>query len=180
MIRLEIDFKDIRGLVTNTTRYSKDLEEEDEEGMARLADFICKRAQAYAPVGGGSSKGELKRNIRVRRITKKTIEIASEAVNPYTGEAYGYIQETGDYSQTQFKRLPLSYEAAIKYGLLKHRGFIFRMRSWAREKAPQLLQGKRWITPRGYTPHFKPAFDDAEKNIDDIMGGASDNAFKKL
>jgi len=166
MFNLSVNFEDMKRLDKQIFNFNKKYPENNIEGIKELGKFIEAKAKFYAPKGATL---QLVEGIKLTKVSKDSFEIESTATNPYTGEPYGYIQETGDYSVAKYRKLPVSYAAALKYGLLKHRGLIFRIRKWARKKAPQLLMFNKWFTPSGFTPYLAPAFEDAGFRIEDIM-----------
>jgi hypothetical protein len=171
LIRLNIDFGEMHLLEKHITKYSSQLPKENAKMLTELGNFIVDRSQGLAP----RFLGNLSAGIKLEKINDKSIRIASTARNPFTGEAYGYVQETGDYSKSS-KRLPLTY-AGMKYGFSQ--AHIAYLRLWAQNKAPQLLENKvKWITPKGYKPHIEPAFREGIRKAEELINNAHARAVK--
>lgn len=172
MIRLNIDFGDIKELNKSIIKYSSKLPQENFVMLTELAKNVVKGARALAP----RFDGRLAAGIKYTKVNQKSLRILSTARNPITGEAYGYVQETGDYSQTPFKRLPLSY-AIGKYKSKYPSPLITYLRRWAKAKAPQLIKNHvKWITPKGYKPHIEPAFREGIRKVEELVKEAHERA----
>jgi hypothetical protein len=171
LIRLNIDFGDIKELNKSLIKYSSKLPKENFVMINQLAKGIVKNAKQLAP----RFDGRLAAGIKTVKINDKSLRIVSTATNPITGEAYGYIQETGDYSQTPFKKLPLTYAIGNKSKYPSP--LITYLRRWAKAKAPQLIKNHvKWITPKGYKPHIEPAFREGIRKVEKLVNEAHERA----